>query len=95
MFFIARHIFSVLRQVLIYRVYTYMYLPYCIMYRQMMGFLLLRWVTHSMAGATCQLNMFGLAHHDPSILYLVSHNEEDVPSKHMLYLPLLVLEKDM
>jgi hypothetical protein len=44
-----------------------------------------------MAGSSSQLHVFGLGHHDPSVLHLISDNEEYVSSEHVLYLSLLVL----
>ena len=45
-----------------------------------------------MAGSSGQFHVFGLADHDPSILHLVSDDEEHVSSEHVLYLSLLVLQ---
>ena len=47
--------------------------------------------THGMAGASSQLHVLGLGHHDPSVLHLISDYEEYVSSEHVLYLSLLVL----
>ena len=48
-------------------------------------------VTHSVAGASSQLHVLGLAHHNAPTLHLVSHRDEDIASEHVLDFSLLVL----
>ena len=50
-------------------------------------------VTHSVAGASSQLHVLGLAHHNAPALHLVSHRDEDVASEHVLDFSLLVLRR--